>query len=360
MICTVSTVRDTPDNVEAFARRNLAAGADHMYVFLDDDDDVDGVAARLAGDQHVTVITTDDSYWHGARPQRLNARQSANANLVNVLLTALGEVDWLFHIDGDECLDIHPDVLAAVPAGAPYVRLNTLEAVARRAWEDGEVTHFKRRLAFDDLCLLQALGAISEPDNASYFNGHVEGKPGIRPSVDIRIRIHTVRGVGDIELPVVRDDRLNVLHYESYCEDEFIRKWQTHVSGRRSPFKASKDRLRGAVTSVLGNDRLSDEAKQQLLAEIFRRCVEDDWPRLRDLGVLAQPQPRRAAEPRSYPTATRERHDDLIGRLRTFDKDYFVDQTGAGLAVALQQLKPGQPAERRRLPRTRGRGRPSA
>ena len=35
MICTVSTVLDTPENVDRFVRRNLAAGVDHMFVFLD-------------------------------------------------------------------------------------------------------------------------------------------------------------------------------------------------------------------------------------------------------------------------------------------------------------------------------------
>ena len=37
VICTVSTVKDSADNVATFVEQNLAAGADHLFVCLDDE-----------------------------------------------------------------------------------------------------------------------------------------------------------------------------------------------------------------------------------------------------------------------------------------------------------------------------------
>ena len=38
MIFTVSTVKDSLDNVRSFCQRNLSSGADHLIIFLDEPD----------------------------------------------------------------------------------------------------------------------------------------------------------------------------------------------------------------------------------------------------------------------------------------------------------------------------------
>src|SRR6478735_10433163 len=101
LLCTVSTVKDTLGNLEQFVDRNLSSGADHMFVFLESEDP--DVEAALRAREHVTVVRTDDAYWSGTRPEELIQRQLVNANLVNSLLTVLPSVDWLAHLDGDEC-----------------------------------------------------------------------------------------------------------------------------------------------------------------------------------------------------------------------------------------------------------------
>lgn len=52
LVCTVSTVKDTLHNVEAFVGRNLAAGVDHMFVFLDAPDPETQFVARPASPHH--------------------------------------------------------------------------------------------------------------------------------------------------------------------------------------------------------------------------------------------------------------------------------------------------------------------
>ena len=65
------------------------------------------------------------------------------------------------------------------------VVLPVLEAVSRRTWPDDEPTLFKSRPTEGELAALASLGVIREPDLASYFRGHQEGKPALRP--DLRL-----------------------------------------------------------------------------------------------------------------------------------------------------------------------------
>ena len=84
---------------------------------------------------------------------------------------------------------------------------------------------FKRQLDYEDLCLLTILGVITGPANGRYFNGHTSGKPGLRPNLDLSLRIHGVLDCNDTKLEHYEADSLHVLHYESYSGEEFVRKW---------------------------------------------------------------------------------------------------------------------------------------
>ena len=289
MLCTVSTVKDTRAGVLRYVERNLASGADHMFVMLEQDDD--GLLETLQAHPHVTAVLTDDAYWHGEMPANLNVRQVVNADVVNTLLAFVPAVEWLVHLDGDECLDLDRDRLAEIPEDVRCISLEPLEAISKEHW-DGEVDRFKRLLDVPDLSLLAALGAIDVPSNAKYFRGHLQGKLGVRPSLDLTVGVHRVRSrTGELREHFAAD-HLRLLHYESYSGEEFVRKWDAHLSGGHGAgFRPPKTLLRAAISAVQHNPKLGHAERQEYLRRIYKRLVEDPVDLLEDLGLLVTPEP---------------------------------------------------------------------
>ncbi len=293
MLFTVSTVKDSLANVERFVTRNLATGIDHVVLFLDAPEPA--VEAYLAQHPHATYVVCDEAYWHGQRPDDLNARQVLNANLLTGVLAAFDWAEWVFQIDADEILDIdRTRLLAEVPAGVPAVVLQSAEAVSRPEW-DGDVTHFKRLLSPEELQLLVALEVIDEADNREYFRGHTHGKAGMRPGLERRFQLHRVV---DTELEPIEPyaaDWLRLLHYESYDGREFVRKWMAHVTAGPLRFRPNRERLLTALTVLVNTPGLSEEKRHHYLMRLYRRWVEDDFDTLLDLGLLFQSEVRHHA-----------------------------------------------------------------
>ena len=287
MLFTVSTVKDSRANVERFVERNLAAGADHLLVFLDGPDpDVEDL---LAAHDHVTHVVTDDAYWRGRRWKDLNVRQLVNANLANAALAPFGWAQWLFHIDADEALELDRGrLLQEVPADVPCVLLDPLEAVSRWQW-DGEVDAFKRLLSEAELELLTALGTIERPDNLAYFRGHVRGKVGLRPGLEWRLFLHRVKTSGYDDVDGFTAEWLRLRHYESVDGEEFVRKWLAHVGAGPMNLRPQRDRLRAALEQLVVSD-LPAEVRATYFRRLFARHVEDDAATLADLGLLVRPQ----------------------------------------------------------------------
>ena len=325
LVCTVSTVKDSLANVGDFVTRNLSAGADHMFIFLDEP--AVEIEEYLAGVPQVTVVTTDDAYWQGRRPQSVNPRQIINANLVNCALTAVPAVRWLFHLDGDEALHIDRDHLLSLGDESRVVRLDTLEAVSQPRW-DGPVTHFKRQLDHDELCLLAALGVIEEPEPLEYFRGHLK-KPGMRPSLDLILRIHHVEPRQGRPLKAHSSERLQLLHYESHSSEEFARKWLTHLDNGKPHHRGKRDWLRNAVRSVTTNPALDEAQKHDYLVRLHLRTAADDLERLDSLGFLVRPdESRQRYLPTELPADDRTTVAALMHRLCAADKSYFQRKEG--------------------------------
>lgn len=283
MICTVSTVKDARRNVNSFVSRNLASGVDHMFILVDAEEDP---FVDLSNQKNVTLIPTDSRYWGGERPDSLNTRQKINANVINCLLSICGGVRWLFGIDGDECLEIDKSKLLGLGLDVRYVRLLPLEAVSQENCH-GEVKYFKRLLGIEDLQLLATLGVIKAPRNHVYFRGHVMGKVGVRPSPYVAMQTHKVAFRGDVNPVALEADFLRLLHYESYCYEEFVRKWSAHLEhGISAGFRAVRKPTAAAVLSVLTNTGMSGDRKTHYLRRIYKRELEDDVRTLVDLGFL--------------------------------------------------------------------------
>ena len=290
MLFTVSTVKDSVPGLKQFVARNLAGGVDHLFLFVDDAGP--RVTAVLDRHPNVTAIATGDSWWQGKRPRQLNARQRINANVVKALLTVdAGADDWLFHIDADEALQVDRAALSALPPEVGVVTARPLEAVSRKKWS-GEVTHFKRPLTPDELVLLHVLGVIDEPSMGRYFHGHVEGKSGLRPTLDRWITLHAVHDVDQEQVPSSTEPGLaRLLHYESWSGEEFVRKWTNILeSGTKVSFRPGREPTAVALRTLLAAD-LPERKLRDYLMRIFERTTEDDFDTLRDLGLLEKIDP---------------------------------------------------------------------
>lgn len=321
MIATVSTVKDTLANVQRFVTGNLAGGVDHMVVFLDAPDDE--VEAWLATQEHVTHLVADDDWWGGKRPSELNNRQRMHANIVKSLFTVVPGVDWIFHIDADEICQIDRTAIAAVPASADAVRLKPLEAVSRVHW-DGDPTWFKRLLNEQDLHLLEVLGVIEKAANGHHFHGHVEGKAGVRPSLDRWLTIHRIVDPRREPVPHHEGKGLAVLHYESYSGEDFVRKWSSILAaGPDLSLRPVRERTAQAVRALIGKP-LSPELREKYLLQIFEATTADDFDTLRELGLLVQADPRQGTHvPVGLTAEARQQLAGLLAALADHPKDAF-------------------------------------
>lgn len=288
MIVAVSTVRDTVAHVRRYVEGNLRGGIDHLVVFLDAPDAE--VEAYLATVPEVTHVVTDAAWWRGERPAELNVRQRVNANLVKALSTLVEGVDWVFHVDGDEIAWIDAAALAAVPAERRVVRLTPLEAVALREW-DGEPTLFKRLAGPRKLAELHRRGVIGQPTNSAYFHGHHFGKVGVRPALDVWLRLHDAVDEHRERVPAYAHDRLRLLHYESYDGRDFVRKWTSILSSGPVPkVRADRRPTVEAVQGVLARG-LGPAQTEAALMEVFAATTADDPVLLGELGLLVEADP---------------------------------------------------------------------
>ena len=307
MILTVSTVKDSRQNVQRFVEGNLSSGADHMFVFLDADDDE--VRRYLLDQPNVTTVVTDEKYWGRHRPDNLNHRQMTNANLVNCVLASLPWAQWLAHIDGDECLEIDREALRGLGPEVRAVHLSSLESVSEEV--RSETLWFKRLLDPEDLALLTSLGVIAAPENRRYFSGHVHGKTAVRPALDVTVGVHRPKMRSGERLRM-HEGPFHVLHYESFSLDEFVRKWTTLVGSGAPNTKPKRVLVSGAVAAVLRNENLDASAKERHMRGIYQRHVQDPVDLLLELGLLVTPRPEFHNYRPAGPSETQRRELDVV------------------------------------------------
>lgn len=340
MLFTASTVKDTAAGLKTFVERNLAGGVDHMLLFVDDFDA--GVVKTLNKHPHVTAIPTGPNWWHGKRPRQLNARQRINANVAKVALAPFLWAEWLFHIDGDECLQLDRQALSALPTEIGNVRAAPLEAVSRKAWPGGRVTHFKRMLEPEELMLLKVLGLIDEPLNGYYFHGHCEGKSGLRPRMDRWLTLHDVHDAAQDLVPATdagKGDWVRLLHYESWSGEEFVRKWVNILdSGSKVSFRPAREPTAVALRALVARN-LPEKRLRAYLLRIFERTTEDDFETLLDLGLLEEIDPLSGRHRPEQLGA--ERQGQLDGLLAAIEPEvkwaFHTGRTVVGLAATLER-----------------------
>lgn len=333
LLCTVSTVKDSRANVERFVERNLASGADHMFVFLEGDED--DTLEFLQRHPHVTPVVADRSYWGAERPERIVVRQVTNANLVNWLLTPFPSVQWLAHLDADECLEIDRDRLLGLPRDVRCVRLAVVEAVSTDR-ETGEEL-FKKKLTKPELELLVALGVIEAPDNRHYLRGHLIGKSVVRPGLDLDMGIHRATRRGGALLEHLKAPGFRVLHYDCVSSEDFARKWAVRVAAH-ADYRPERRRLADAVAAVVEDDTLDEQGRVERLRALYGEYVEDPVEVLLQHDLLVRPRPsRHRHQPSGFSASELAEIEQLLIQLLEVDRRRFRPGLPPGEAVEVMQ-----------------------
>lgn len=328
LIWTTSTIKDTVANLERFVTRNLAGGVDHLVVFVDDDDAE--LLEFMSSHPHTTGIAAGP-WWGPSRPDALNSRQRIGANAVRAVAAGLGDVEWVFHIDGDEAVQLDAQRLADLGSDARAVRLEVLEAVAEWDPSPGSAHLFKRRLAKSELHELVARGLVDLPRNDHYFNGHVNGKVGIRPAYDVWLGIHRAMDARRQALPTLDAPWLRLLHYGTPSGHDFERKWRNLLSsGTRAAVRSPRAHVAdGLRATIAAGEPMSSDA----LRRLFEETVADDVPSLRALGLLEEIDPC-ASRHVPAPYAAAEELESRLRVLSTKDKRVFEPERGAASGQA--------------------------
>ncbi|WP_159083730.1 hypothetical protein [Nocardioides terrigena] len=161
---------------------------------------------------------------------------------------------------------------------------------------------FKRRLPKDALRLLVKRGLIDRARNDHYFHGHVNGKVGVRPSLDLWLGIHRAINADRESGEAYEAPWLRLLHYESSGGTEFVRKWRNLLnSGTRAAVRTPRGAVEQSIRAAIerGDAGLDD------LRTIFERNIADDVETLLDLGLLEETRPLSSAtSPRRTPHTT--------------------------------------------------------
>lgn len=360
MLVTVSTIKDSPENVRFFVAANLASGVDHLVVFLDAprDEGQDEVAAFLDEQPHVTCLRAGRAWWGGDRPANLNLRQRINANWTRALLEPFGWAQWLFHVDGDEVVAVDRQVLAQVPASTGAVRLRPLEAVSE-AEATRRPTAFKRLLEEPELSLLHVLGVLGEPSNQAYFHGHVMGKSGVRPASGLGLSLHDALTPQGRAAETHEDPRLSVLHYDAVSAAQFVRKWEALAGAGPARYRASRAPIARAARTLVNGD-LPADVRAKYLRRVYELTTADDVATLDELGLLVHADPEQGSHRPQALTpdeaaSLRDRIDQLEDRPKGgfLVEDVVKDRTRDSGPAPEPRGRGRRPAVARRLKRDR-------
>ncbi|SHJ66854.1 Glycosyl transferase family 2 [Shimia gijangensis] len=214
----VATIKARPKEVLSFVAYHLEQGADHLFIFLDNENPV--AEAALRADDRVTVTRTHDQYWRDRqrkRPAKHQVRQTVNATFA---YENAGHLDWLIHIDVDEYLcparTIH-QTLSEIASDVVCARVHPAEALATDGIDglDPKATYCKAWMPAD--FKRRDLEAQIYPNFGGYIRGgfvsHFVGKIFVRTGQkDLIFRIHRGTVHGDEIAPQIALKDIELCH----------------------------------------------------------------------------------------------------------------------------------------------------
>lgn len=273
----VATIKAPPREVLNFVAYHLDIGADHLFIFLDNQNPK--ADAALRDHPQVTVTRTDGAYWRGLgrkKPQRHQPRQTVNASLAYRNASGL---DWLLHIDVDEfvCAD-QPlsDLLGALPANTRCARLFPAEALCTDGVSglDPKATYCKS---------LMSRGKVSDslehemfPKFGQYLRGgfvsHHVGKIFVRTGLnDIEFRIHRAFQSGEEVAPQVTlgDVDLCHRHIKDWADWQKTFDYRLQQGSYRAELKPPRPSQSGALSLHDLFSFLISEGGEQALRDFY-------------------------------------------------------------------------------------------
>jgi len=249
------TVKAPADEVLWFIKYHLDAGADHIYVWLDDPADC---LRGLISSSKVTVTACDDCHWvRLGLDDRSSVRIRRSANAVEALrLAREAGIDWLVVIDYDELLRAQtplPDFFHSIPRHIDAVRLPVWEGlvmqmhnplpfekvewfkpypvplVLARKGNPGvylEWASFLIRLQIARIC------GVRRASRESFIVGHRSGKTAFRTHLNFTdIGSHEPVPIPGQKLRVLRSKCASVLHFDACDFTIWRHKWERRLNG---------------------------------------------------------------------------------------------------------------------------------
>jgi hypothetical protein len=209
---------------------------------------------------------------------------------------------------------------------------------------DADPTLFKRMPEQRVLTLLASLGVIEKADPHLYFRGRTAGRPGLRPSSDLALGLRQVFDTRTAKpVAAVSAPSLTVLHYDSYCSEEFVRKWTVLLeSGSGMKQNGHRALVAGAVSALRSLD-LSETARAAWFDRLFERVALDDVETLTRLRLLDEIDPdARMRSDVQVPDEDVAQLRALLERVREgVPKGPFHPRSGKQRSKYLAQLKLG-------------------
>ncbi|MCM2560881.1 glycosyltransferase family 2 protein [Lutimaribacter sp. EGI FJ00015] len=285
----VATIKAPPRAVLDFAAHHLDLGAHRLFIYLDDDNPA--AFDALKAHPKCRPLLTDDAYWRKLGMKRRVKHQSRQfENARHAYGRAIGQVDWLAHIDVDEFLwPDRPmsDQLAALPETCMGARIRPAEALAG----EGPVTHFKTCAA--DRPTRDRQTAAIWPDYGAHLNGgflsHVAGKMIYRTGIDgLKVQIHNI-WVHDKMNPgetTLADTTLLHMHAESWPAFRAALEYRLEKGSYRAELKPGRQ---GALTMHALLQTLRTEGGEDAIRQFYDAvCTArpDLLARLREHGLL--------------------------------------------------------------------------
>lgn len=287
----VTTAKEVPDLLLAFAAHHVSIGASRIYLYLDDPDPA--LARRLSAIPEVEVTLCDDTYWQMIRGKRPSAQE--NRQVENAMdAYARTDVDWLIHIDADEFINPRADIkreLSFVPDEFHFVELEMRERVYTPENPPTSVFSGMFRVPLNRRArAARAVFGDMAPFTTRGFSGHCAGKSFVRVGLEhllMGIHVPRLRKVGNERLMSLISQSASLLHFDGLTPAHWIAKMVRY----------------GVQDGYLNTDRLGEHRRRQLEYVMEhqgdRSTVEDmhDLLKVVDAGQALQLQALGCLEP---------------------------------------------------------------